>query len=238
MSAFLVLVAASGLLFFALVEMAFTLLMRLPERLEAERESDGGALRQLSGRPAALLRARAPDARAPADSLDRAAGPARGPGLDWRRRARRERASAGDRCRAVAASVPRAAASGAHPRTAAARLHRDRECDRARHGGDHRRPWLDGAARGLRPRDGRARREAPSPDAKRATSEADESRLLRSVVDFGETLVREVMTPRPDIVAIPATATIDDLRRLVQEQEYPACRSMRRTSTTSSAWSW
>mgnify|MGYP003460745257 CR=1 FL=1 len=44
MSAFLVLVAASGLLFFALVEMAFTLLMRLPERLEAERESDGGAL--------------------------------------------------------------------------------------------------------------------------------------------------------------------------------------------------
>ncbi len=49
---------------------------------------------------------------------------------------------------------------------------------------------------------------------------ADESRLLRSVVDFGETLVREVMTPRPDIVAIRADATVDDLRRLVQEQEY------------------
>jgi CBS domain containing-hemolysin-like protein len=44
--------------------------------------------------------------------------------------------------------------------------------------------------------------------------------LLRSVVDFGDTLVREVMTPRPDIVAIPATASIDDLRKLVQEQEY------------------
>ncbi|MEO7193127.1 MAG: hemolysin family protein [Vicinamibacterales bacterium] len=44
--------------------------------------------------------------------------------------------------------------------------------------------------------------------------------LLRSVVDFGETLVREVMTPRPDIVAIPSSATIDDLRRLVREQEY------------------
>src|SRR5262249_35552292 len=29
-----------------------------------------------------------------------------------------------------------------------------------------------------------------------------------------------VMTPRPDIVAIQATASIDDLRRLVQEQEY------------------
>jgi putative hemolysin len=49
---------------------------------------------------------------------------------------------------------------------------------------------------------------------------ADERRLLRSVVDFGDTLVREVMTPRPDIVAIRATATIDDLRKLVQEQEY------------------
>jgi CBS domain containing-hemolysin-like protein len=50
--------------------------------------------------------------------------------------------------------------------------------------------------------------------------DGDENRLLRAVVNFGETLVREVMTPRPDIVAIPADATIDDLRRLVREQEY------------------
>jgi putative hemolysin len=53
-----------------------------------------------------------------------------------------------------------------------------------------------------------------------ATPRAEETRLLRSVVDFGETLVREVMTPRPDIVAIRAAATVDDLRKLVQEQEY------------------
>jgi CBS domain containing-hemolysin-like protein len=52
------------------------------------------------------------------------------------------------------------------------------------------------------------------------TARADENRLLRSVVDFGETLVREVMTPRPDIVAIQVSATIDDLRKLVREQEY------------------
>jgi putative hemolysin len=52
------------------------------------------------------------------------------------------------------------------------------------------------------------------------TESGDENRLLRAVVNFGETLVREVMTPRPDIVAIPADATIDDLRRLVREQEY------------------
>jgi CBS domain containing-hemolysin-like protein len=60
----------------------------------------------------------------------------------------------------------------------------------------------------------------PAPDTKTSTAEADESRLLRSVVDFGETLVREVMTPRPDIVAIPSSATLDDLRKLVREQEY------------------
>ena len=52
------------------------------------------------------------------------------------------------------------------------------------------------------------------------SEEGDENRLLRAVVSFGETLVREVMTPRPDIVAIPADSTIDDLRRLVREQEY------------------
>ncbi len=45
-------------------------------------------------------------------------------------------------------------------------------------------------------------------------------RLLKSVIDFGETQVREVMTPRPDIVAIQADATLEELRRLVQEQEY------------------
>jgi putative hemolysin len=53
-----------------------------------------------------------------------------------------------------------------------------------------------------------------------APPRADENRLLRSVVDFGDTLAREVMTPRPDIVAIRADATVDDLRKLVQEQEY------------------
>jgi hypothetical protein len=44
MTGFLALVSASALLFFAVVEMAFTLLMRLPERLEAEREGEHGAL--------------------------------------------------------------------------------------------------------------------------------------------------------------------------------------------------
>ena len=39
-------------------------------------------------------------------------------------------------------------------------------------------------------------------------------------MDFGDTLVREVMTPRPDMVAIRADATLDELRALFREQEY------------------
>jgi magnesium and cobalt exporter, CNNM family len=50
--------------------------------------------------------------------------------------------------------------------------------------------------------------------------EGEERRLLQSIVDFGDTLVREVMTPRPDIVAIQVNATVGDLRALFREQEY------------------
>ena len=50
--------------------------------------------------------------------------------------------------------------------------------------------------------------------------EGEERRLLQSIVDFGDTLVREVMTPRPDIVAIRGDSTIGDLRALFREQEY------------------
>jgi CBS domain containing-hemolysin-like protein len=53
-----------------------------------------------------------------------------------------------------------------------------------------------------------------------ATGHREERRLLKSIVDFGDTLVREVMTPRPDIVAIHGDATLDDLRALFREQEY------------------
>ena len=50
--------------------------------------------------------------------------------------------------------------------------------------------------------------------------EGEERRLLQSIVEFSDTLVREVMTPRPDIVAIDADATIENLRALLREQEY------------------
>jgi CBS domain containing-hemolysin-like protein len=50
--------------------------------------------------------------------------------------------------------------------------------------------------------------------------EGEERRLLQSIVDFGDTLVREVMTPRPDIKAIRDTATVGDVRALFREEEY------------------
>jgi putative hemolysin len=49
---------------------------------------------------------------------------------------------------------------------------------------------------------------------------SEERQLLQSIVDFGDTLVREVMTPRPDIVAIRDTSTVGDVRALFREQEY------------------
>jgi putative hemolysin len=57
-------------------------------------------------------------------------------------------------------------------------------------------------------------------EEEQALIERDEQKLLQSIVDFGGTLVREVMTPRPDIVAIPAEATLEELRALYREQEY------------------
>jgi putative hemolysin len=50
--------------------------------------------------------------------------------------------------------------------------------------------------------------------------EGDERRLIQSIVEFGDTLVREVMTPRPDIVAIRGESTLGELRALLREQAY------------------
>jgi magnesium and cobalt exporter, CNNM family len=53
-----------------------------------------------------------------------------------------------------------------------------------------------------------------------ALSEEEGRELLQSIVDFTETVVREVMTPRPDIIAIHADATLNDLRSLFREEQY------------------
>ncbi|HUJ29966.1 MAG TPA: hemolysin family protein [Candidatus Acidoferrum sp.] len=50
--------------------------------------------------------------------------------------------------------------------------------------------------------------------------EQDEARLIEQVVEFGEKRVRDVMTPRPDVVAIKASATLEDLRDLAVETKF------------------
>jgi len=53
-----------------------------------------------------------------------------------------------------------------------------------------------------------------------AGQDGDARELLRNLADFRETMVREVMTPRPDIVAIESTATLEQLQTLFREQQY------------------
>src|SRR6185503_15430134 len=50
--------------------------------------------------------------------------------------------------------------------------------------------------------------------------EKGDRELIQSVVAFGDKTVREVLTPRPRIVAISQDATLDQLRELVIQQQY------------------
>ncbi len=48
----------------------------------------------------------------------------------------------------------------------------------------------------------------------------DDRKLIQSVVEFGDKVVREVMTSRPNIVAVTADATLEELRKLVIHEQY------------------
>jgi putative hemolysin len=48
----------------------------------------------------------------------------------------------------------------------------------------------------------------------------DDRKLIQSVVAIGDKVVREVMTPRPNIVAIQANETLEALRALVVHEQY------------------
>jgi putative hemolysin len=58
--------------------------------------------------------------------------------------------------------------------------------------------------------------------------EEEEGQLIHSILEFGDTRVSEVMTPRPDIVAVPAGATVREARDVMIESKYsrlPAYRN-------------
>ena len=69
----------------------------------------------------------------------------------------------------------------------------------------------------------------PTPADHDHLQEGQARELLRSLVEFRETMVREVMTPRPDIVAIAAQATLGELHTLVREQQYSRIPVFRET---------
>src|SRR5690606_41087177 len=50
--------------------------------------------------------------------------------------------------------------------------------------------------------------------------EAHERQMIRGVIDLEETVVREVMTPRVDVVAIAKDASLGELLALVMEEGY------------------
>jgi putative hemolysin len=50
--------------------------------------------------------------------------------------------------------------------------------------------------------------------------EKEDSRLIHSVVAFGDKRVREVMTPRRQMVTISAASSLDDLRSLARNEQY------------------
>lgn len=50
--------------------------------------------------------------------------------------------------------------------------------------------------------------------------EEEEGELIHSILEFGDTRVSEVMTPRPDIVAVAAIATVREARDVMIESKY------------------
>ena len=228
------------------VTTAFNALMRLSLRLMAERSDRDDAARPVSRRPAAAVH---PGAPAAGDHLPSspAALLARVTGVD------RPRPAAADCRRWLFVLICE------HLDPAGDRPPRSRARARVLL------PSFDVIARLLRPltyallrvgaaaerrRRRRRRRTAPTPAdgadeagatprrrrRRRELQEGQARELLRSLVDFRETMVREVMTPRPDIVAIEAQrdASASCAARSASSSTR-ACRSTTRRSTTSSA---
>lgn len=59
-----------------------------------------------------------------------------------------------------------------------------------------------------------------SAGAEEGIIEEGDRKLIQSVVEFGDKTVREVMTPRPDIVGVDMNRSLDDLRELAIKEQY------------------
>jgi CBS domain containing-hemolysin-like protein len=59
-----------------------------------------------------------------------------------------------------------------------------------------------------------------NPEYGAAMSDEEGRELLQSIVDFTDTVVREVMTPRPDIVAMSETSSLEHVRSVFRDERY------------------
>jgi len=73
---------------------------------------------------------------------------------------------------------------------------------------------------------GRQQEPAPDVDAlieageEEGILEQSDRELVRSVVEFGDKLVRELMTPRPELFAVPADTTLEHFLELLHEHNF------------------
>ncbi len=59
-----------------------------------------------------------------------------------------------------------------------------------------------------------------------AVLHVDEGEIIQSIVDFGDTIVREVMVPRPDVLAASSDTSVDSaIEQLVEAEGATSCRS-------------
>ena len=58
--------------------------------------------------------------------------------------------------------------------------------------------------------------------------ERDEAQMIEQVVEFSDKRVLEFMTPRPDVVAIPASSTVEAAPQTPDRDEILACSGLRR----------
>ena len=64
--------------------------------------------------------------------------------------------------------------------------------------------------------------------------ESEERELIHSIFEFGDTVVREVMLPRPDMVAVETDATVDEAVSTMIAAGYSRTPAYEKTPTTSS----
>lgn len=48
----------------------------------------------------------------------------------------------------------------------------------------------------------------------------DERQMIQGILEFRDVILREILVPRPDVVALPETATVADALQLLRQEEY------------------